>query len=84
MTRVLLLIASLLAFIVVGAMAGGVAGALLGWVLALGYHKRGPTDPGDAPIYVAIGLTMTGAIVGALVGLIIGSVYIVKVARKVP
>jgi hypothetical protein len=40
--------------VIAGATAGGICGLLLGWLLALGYHRHGPSDPADAPAYVAI------------------------------
>ncbi len=65
-----------------GAIAGGIGGLSLGWLLASGYHRRGPSDPGDAPVYVAIGLTLAGVCVGAIAGFIIGIIYSVRLARR--
>ena len=65
-----------------GAAVGCVGGLSLGWLLGLGYHRRGPSDPGDAPVYVAIGLTMLGACLGAIVGLVLGIIYSVRLARR--
>jgi ABC-type antimicrobial peptide transport system permease subunit len=63
-------------FSVTGLLAGGAVGCLcglsLGWLLALGYHRHGPSDPGDAPAYVAIGLVLVGTILGAITGLVTG------------
>jgi hypothetical protein len=65
-----------------GAAVGGIGGLLLGWLLALGYHRQGPSDPGDAPAYVAIGLTMVGAFLGAIAGLTIAIIFCVRLARR--
>ena len=65
-----------------GAIAGSICGLALGWLLAFGYHRHGPSDPGDAPVYVAMGLMLVGACVGAVTGLIIAVVYGVRLARK--
>lgn len=65
-----------------GVIVGSVGGLSLGWLLALGHHRRGPSDPGDAPGYVAIGLTMSGACLGAIVGLLLGIVASVRLARR--
>ena len=64
-------------------MAGALGGLLLGWFLALGYHKHGPTDPGDAPAYVTLGLIMVGACLGAIVGLVIGIIFSIRFVRRV-
>ena len=53
-----------------------------GLVDALGCHRHRPSDPADAPVYVAMGLMLVGACVGAITGLIIAVVYGVQVARK--
>jgi ABC-type antimicrobial peptide transport system permease subunit len=73
-----------IAGLIAGLAVGVVGGFSLGWVLALGYHRRGPSDPGDAPVYVAMGLTLFGACLGALVGLVVGIVYSVRLARRKP
>ena len=39
----------------VGAGVGLAGGFGLGWLLALGYERQGPSDPGDAPAYVGLG-----------------------------
>jgi hypothetical protein len=65
-----------------GAAVGCISGITLGWLLALGYHKQGPSDPGDAPVYVAIGLTMLGGCLGAIVGLVVGIIFSVRMARR--
>jgi hypothetical protein len=57
---------------VVGVIIGAGGGWTLGRLLALGYHGRGPSDPGDAPVYVEIGLLMVGACVVAIGGLVLG------------
>ena len=68
--------------LVAGAIAGAIGGFSLGWLLVLGYHRHGPSDPGDAPVYVAMGLTLGGACVGAVTGFIIGITYSVRSARR--
>ena len=65
-----------------GAAVGCIGGLSLGWLLALGYHRRGPSDPGDAPVYVALGLMMVGACLGAITGLAIGIIFCVRLARR--
>ena len=65
-----------------GTIAGDVSGLSLGWLLAFSYHRHGPSDPGEAPVYVTIGLTVVGACVGAVAGLIIGIVYSVRLAKR--
>lgn len=69
-----------------GLLAGGVVGCIgglsLGWLLALSYHKHGPSDPADAPVYVAIGLTLVGACLGAVIGFAIGVIYCVSLKRR--
>jgi ABC-type antimicrobial peptide transport system permease subunit len=75
---VTLSIAGLLA----GAIAGCICGLALGWLLAFGYHRHGPSDPGDAPVYVAMGLMLVGACVGAITGFVIAVVYGVRLARR--
>jgi ABC-type nitrate/sulfonate/bicarbonate transport system permease component len=68
--------------LIAGVVVGAVGGLSLGWLLMLGYHKRGPSDPGDAPVYVAMGLTMLGACLGAIAGLAVGIIYAVPLARR--
>ena len=68
--------------LVAGAAAGCISGLALGWVLAIGYHRRGPSDPGDAPAYVTMGLMLAGACLGAVVGLAISIVLCVRLARR--
>jgi hypothetical protein len=65
-----------------GAAAGCIGGSLLGWLLALGYHRHGPSDPGDAPVYVAIGLMMVGAFLGAIAGLTIAVIFCLRLERR--
>jgi membrane protein DedA with SNARE-associated domain len=65
-----------------GAGVGVVGGYSLGCLLALGYHRRGPSDPGDAPVYVTIGLTLLGAYVGAIIGFVVGIAFSGRVARR--
>lgn len=61
---------------------GAIGGFLLGLLLSFGYHRHGPSDPGDAPVYVGIGLTLLGACVGAVAGFIGGIVYNVRLAKR--
>ena len=68
--------------LVIGAFVGCLAGFALGWLLAFGYEKRGPSDPGDAPAYVALGLMLLGGCVGAVAGLIVGIIWSVRSARS--
>ena len=71
-----------IAGLLTGAMAGGIGGLSLGWLLAFNYHRRSPSDPGDAPVYVAIGLAVAGSCVGAIVGLVISMIYSVRLAKR--
>jgi hypothetical protein len=68
-----------LAGLLAGAAVGCVGGLSLGWLLALGYHRHGPSDLGDAPVYVAMGLMLVGACLG---GLAIGVIFCVRKARR--
>ena len=65
-----------------GSFAGGIGGLALGWVLAFSYHKRGPSDPADAPVYAALALALLGAAIGTIVGLVSGIIYSKRLARK--
>ena len=58
--------------VLAGAVVGCIGGLSLAWLLALGYRRHGPSDPGDSPAYVAMGLILVGAVLGAITGLIIG------------
>jgi uncharacterized membrane protein len=60
-----------------GAAAGCVGGLLLSGLLAL----HGASDPGDAPVYVAMGLMLIGAFVGAITGVVVALVYGVRMTR---
>jgi len=71
-----------LAGLLAGAVVGCIGGFSLGWLLALSYHKHGPSDPADAPVYVAIGLTLVGACLGAVIGFAIGIIYCVRLTRR--
>jgi len=75
---VTLSIAGLLA----GAEAGCIGGLVLGCLLAQGYHRHGPSDPSDAPVYVAMGRLLVGACLGAITGFIIAVLYGVRSARR--
>lgn len=71
-----------IAGLLAGAIAGCIGGVALGWLLALGYHRHGPSDPADAPVYVAMGLMFVGACLGAITGFIIAVVYGVRLERR--
>jgi glycerol uptake facilitator-like aquaporin len=64
-----------------GAAAGCVGGLLLSGLLALGYHQHGASDPGDAPVYVAMGLMLIGAFLGAITGVVVAVVYGVRMTQ---
>ena len=49
---------------------------------ARGYHRHGPADPADAPVYVAMGLMLVGTCVGVITGFIIAVVYGVRLGRR--
>ena len=70
--RFILNLSILLAGMLTGTLIGAVGGFGLGWVLSLGYERRGPNDPGDAPVYVALGLTLYGGGLGAIIGIVVG------------
>jgi hypothetical protein len=80
--QILRYVALSIAGLLAGAIAGCICGLALGWLLAFGYHRHGPSDPGDAPVYVAMGLMLLGACVGAVTGLIIAVAYGVRLARR--
>ena len=80
--KILLNVFILLSSFFIGAFVGGISGLALGWLLALGYERQGPSDPGDAPAYVAMGLALMGACLGAVAGLIVGIVLCVRRARR--
>jgi ABC-type antimicrobial peptide transport system permease subunit len=65
-----------------GAAAGCVGGLLLSGLLALGYHRHGASDLGDAPVYVAMGLMLIGAFLGAITGVVVAVVYGVRMTRR--
>ena len=71
-----------LVFLVIGAFVGCLGGLALGWFLAFGYERRGPSDPGDAPAYVALGLMLLGGCLRAIAGLVFGIIWSVRSARS--
>jgi hypothetical protein len=71
-----------LAGLLAGAAVGCIGGLSLGWLLALGHHRRGLSDPGHAPGYVAMGLMMVGGCLGAIIGLALGIIFCVRLARR--
>ncbi len=79
--KVLSYIAISLAGLLSGAVVGAVGGFLLGWLLAFGYRKH-DHGPGDAPVYVALGLTLVGAGLGTIAGLVVGIIYSVRLTRR--
>ena len=71
-----------MAGLLAGALVGCTGGLSLGWALALGYHRHGPSDPADAPAYVMLGLMLAGACLGAITGLVIGVILCVRRSRR--
>jgi ABC-type antimicrobial peptide transport system permease subunit len=67
-----------------GVAVGSVSGLSLGWLLALGHHGRAASDPGDAPVYMAMGLMLLGAFLGAVVGLVAGIIVSMRMSRRKP
>jgi len=65
----------LLGIVIVGCVVGAVGGSLLE---GRGYQLCVPTDPGDPPFYVALGLSIIGGISGGIVGALIGGFIIMK------
>ena len=68
-----------LAGLLAGAVAGCLGGLMLGWLLAIGYHKHVPFD--DAPAMATAGLMLVGACLGAIVGLALGINFCMRLAR---
>ena len=66
-----------------GALVGATAGYLLGMWMAHSYRPDGPTDPGDAPVYVALGLTMFLSLVGGAVGTVAAAVRLWRRSKQV-
>jgi membrane associated rhomboid family serine protease len=79
--KVLSYIAISLAGLLSGAVVGAVGGFLTGCLLAFGYHNHNH-GPGDAPVYVALGLMLVGAGLGAIAGLVVGIIYGVRLTRR--
>ena len=69
-------------FCVLGAVALGAVGFLIGAWSAQGYVPKGPTDPRDAPLYVQLGLTLLGAITGGTAGALTGMVWAARRGRR--
>ena len=80
--ELLLYLCIVIAGILAGAILTGLVGLLLGILLASGYTKRDPSDPGDAPVYVALALIFFGAIIGAVIGAILSLVSCVFLAYR--
>ena len=57
-----------------GALLGAAAGYVLGMWMAHSYQPYGPRDPGDAPVYVALGLTMLLSLVAGALGIVAAAV----------
>jgi hypothetical protein len=71
-----------IAGLLAGAAAGCIGGLLLGLLVAMGYHRHGPADPGDAPVYVAVGLMQIGAFLGAIAGSAIAVTFCSRSAKR--
>lgn len=70
--RVVLYIFISLGALLVGGVVGCSGGWALGWFSSLGYQRQGPSDPGDAPVYLMLGLMFLGTCVGAIAGFATG------------
>lgn len=68
--------------LLVGAIVVGVAGLLIGLLMARGYTKRGSSDPADGPVYVALGLAFFGALTGAIIGFTVSTVWCGVLAHR--
>ena len=80
--KILLCVFILLSSFFIGAFVGGIGGLAAGWLLSLGYQRQGPSDPGDAPAYVAMGLALVGSCIGAVAGLVVGIMFCVRRLRR--
>jgi hypothetical protein len=61
-----------LACAVAGAVVFGALAYFTGVWMGQSYVRQGPSDPGDAPVYVAFGLGMFSAFAGSLIGTVAG------------
>jgi len=66
-----------------GALLGATAGYLLGMRMAHGYRPYGPSDPGDVPVYVVLGLTMFLSLIGGAVGIVAAAVRLWHRSKQV-
>ena len=81
--KIILNLCIVLGVMLVGAVLGVAGGFGLGWLLSMGYESRGPGDPGDAPVYVALGLGLFGAVIGAVGGILGGvGICVLLAARR--
>ena len=71
-----------LACAVAGASIFGVLAFLTGVWMGQSYVRQGPSDPGDAPVYVALGLGMFGAFAGSVIGAAAGLVLALRSVRR--
>lgn len=80
--KIILNLGTVLTAMLAGAVIGAACGFGLGWLLSFGYERRGPSDPADAPVYVALGLGLYGGGLGAIVGLAGGAGLCAIVAAR--
>ena len=65
-----------------GAILAGLAGLFMGMLLAQDYVRHSPSDVGDSPAYVTMGLVMLGLIAGALMGFLLSFTICLRSFRK--
>jgi membrane protein DedA with SNARE-associated domain len=81
--RVLRIVLLLVTAALAGMLLGAVVGYGIGMWMARSYQPYGPSDPRDAPIYVALGLTMFSAMIGAAIAVVAVSIRLWHRRKKI-